>query len=180
MLFKKVNNIKIYEEPTIKEQKHTVDADRYSIKNLCLSIGATAGLVQAVMNPFEIVRFRSMADLKNCSFSHYSTKSLIDDVLGRNKGRGPQCNGCLNTTNPFIIAKDLVKKNGFKALGKGMGVSSLLFSAKNVCFLYAYENCKFFFLSIFEFFGLLFCCFFHFFWKKITTIFSCILTLFCS
>lgn len=155
MLLKKLNKMNIFtpveqETECIPIEKLEVDTDKYTLENICFSIGISGAVVQAFMNPLEVLRYRSMADLKSCSFSHFTTKGWLSDLMGKNTGRGELCNGCLDSTNPLRMAKDLVNEFGVRSLFKGIGISTLLFSAKNVAFVYGYEKCKFFFLFYFS------------------------------
>lgn len=127
-----------------KDQKEfKVDADNYSLTNLCLSMSISTLTITSIMNPFSIVTYRSIRDVKECSKEHYSQKSLRSTLLNNNPGRLKECGNCLESTNAFMVAKEIVRKEGgWRALAKGVQWNLGQNIMKHTMFIYIYEKGK--------------------------------------
>lgn len=125
----------------LKQEDFKVDSDNYSLANLCLSMSISTITITSMMNPFSIVTYRSIRDVKECSKSHYSQKSLFSTLMNKNKGKTSKCGNCLESTNVFMVAREIVKKEGgFRALAKGLQWNLAQNVMKHTSFIFIYEK----------------------------------------
>jgi hypothetical protein len=126
-----------------QKKEFKIDADNYTIKNLVFSAAATSFVGSFIINPLEVLKFRAMRDMKNCSYEHFASKSLTNTLLGKNKGPGPSCNNCLSSTNPFVLGKHIYQKSGFLSFYQGVNWSIGVMALKQCIFMFTYEHGKY-------------------------------------
>jgi hypothetical protein len=122
------------------KQVDKVDNDYYTKLNLQLSLSIATGTMSIICNPLEVLKYRSMIDMKSCSFDHFSNKSLYRTWKGLNPGKTKHCTNCFQSTNFLVISKDIYQKEGIFAFARGIGPMTLLFVLKNFIHISFYEN----------------------------------------